>query len=126
MLNSALHLRWCVFSDHQRRYEAPNNAEDTKEQPMEASPPLIDDVSIAEEIPYPDLEVNSMVEVTHRIKSYGVIRWIGIPEGSKSKSPVAGIELETPLTNGGTDGTFGKQRYFHCEPHKAHFEGLGL
>ncbi|XP_033626326.1 uncharacterized protein LOC117289348 isoform X2 [Asterias rubens] len=117
-----------LVDDIMKIEEVSNNAVDikpvTKELSLEAGYHSIDDVSATEVVSYPDLEVNSMVEVTHNTKSYGVIRWIGIPDGSKSVSLVAGIELETPLTNGGTDGTFNKQRYFQCEPHKALFVHL--
>ncbi|XP_038067277.1 ubiquitin carboxyl-terminal hydrolase CYLD-like isoform X2 [Patiria miniata] len=71
---------------------------------------------------YPDLEVNSMVEVKPSDKTlFGVIRWIGVPAVSKSNKPVAGIELESSIDYGATDGTFNKQRYFQCEPNKAIF-----
>ncbi|XP_038067617.1 uncharacterized protein LOC119737375 isoform X2 [Patiria miniata] len=71
---------------------------------------------------YPDLEVNSMVEVKPSDKTlFGVIRWIGVPAVSKSNKPVAGIELESSIDHGATDGTFNKQRCFQCEPNKAIF-----
>ncbi|XP_038067696.1 uncharacterized protein LOC119737423 isoform X6 [Patiria miniata] len=70
----------------------------------------------------PDLEVNSMVEVKPSDKTlFGVIRWIGVLVGSKSNKPVAGIELESSIDHGATDGTFNKQHYFQCEPNKAIF-----
>ncbi|XP_022082188.1 uncharacterized protein LOC110974701 isoform X2 [Acanthaster planci] len=70
----------------------------------------------------PDLDVNSMVEVKPSDKThYGVIRWIGVPMGSKTNRKIAGIELESPISQGATDGTFNKQRYFKCEPRKAIF-----
>ncbi|XP_069740332.1 ubiquitin carboxyl-terminal hydrolase CYLD [Narcine bancroftii] len=69
---------------------------------------------------YRDLEVGSMVEV--RLPSnavvYGVIRWIGTPEGNRHR--FAGIELDYELKHG-SDGTFEKNRYFECEQNKALF-----
>ncbi|XP_048406537.1 ubiquitin carboxyl-terminal hydrolase CYLD isoform X2 [Stegostoma tigrinum] len=66
------------------------------------------------------LEVESMVEVKlpNNAIVYGVIRWIGIPEGHDSLW--AGIELDYELNNA-SDGTFGKNRYFCCEQNKATF-----
>ncbi|XP_048464216.1 ubiquitin carboxyl-terminal hydrolase CYLD-like isoform X3 [Rhincodon typus] len=66
------------------------------------------------------LEVESMVEVKlpNNAIVYGVIRWIGIPEGHDSLW--AGIELDYELNNA-SDGTFEKNRYFCCEQNKATF-----
>ncbi|XP_067856397.1 ubiquitin carboxyl-terminal hydrolase CYLD [Heptranchias perlo] len=70
----------------------------------------------------PDLEVESMVEVrlANNAIVYGVIRWIGTVEGG---SRWAGIELDYELKDG-SDGTFGKNRYFKCERNKAIFRLL--
>ncbi|XP_072412422.1 ubiquitin carboxyl-terminal hydrolase CYLD isoform X2 [Chiloscyllium punctatum] len=66
------------------------------------------------------LEVESMVEVKlpNNAIVYGVIRWIGIPEGHDSLW--AGIELDYELKDA-SDGTFEKYRYFCCEQNKATF-----
>ncbi|XP_043566680.1 ubiquitin carboxyl-terminal hydrolase CYLD isoform X2 [Chiloscyllium plagiosum] len=66
------------------------------------------------------LEVESMVEVKlpNNAIVYGVIRWIGIPEGHDSLW--AGIELDYELKDA-SDGTFEKNRYFCCEQNKATF-----
>uniref|UniRef100_UPI00398E4D7D ubiquitin carboxyl-terminal hydrolase CYLD isoform X2 n=1 Tax=Pristiophorus japonicus TaxID=55135 RepID=UPI00398E4D7D len=68
----------------------------------------------------PALEVESMVEVrlSNDAIVYGVIRWIGTPEGCNVRW--AGIELDYEL-KGGSDGTFGENRYFKCEWNKAIF-----
>ncbi|XP_078411077.1 ubiquitin carboxyl-terminal hydrolase CYLD isoform X1 [Cetorhinus maximus] len=69
------------------------------------------------------LEVESMVEVKlpNNAIVYGVIRWIGTPEGHHSRW--AGIELDYEL-NDASDGTFEKIRYFNCEQNKAIFKPL--
>ncbi|XP_032897748.1 ubiquitin carboxyl-terminal hydrolase CYLD-like isoform X2 [Amblyraja radiata] len=71
----------------------------------------------------PALEVGSMVEVQLRSNlAYGVIRWIGIPEGKVQR--MAGIELDYEQKTG-SDGTFEKRQYFVCEKNKALFIQLG-
>ena len=77
---------------------APNKQEyvrpTVREHPMETNIPLIDEGQLDDTVLFPDLAINSMIEVTHGTKCYGVIRWIGgIPELSKSKELIAGIEL---------------------------------
>ncbi|XP_067904644.1 ubiquitin carboxyl-terminal hydrolase CYLD isoform X2 [Heterodontus francisci] len=69
------------------------------------------------------LDVESMVEVRlpNNAIVYGVIRWIGTPEGHSTHW--AGIELDYELKNG-SDGTFEKNRYFRCEWNKAIFMPL--
>ncbi|CAH1778728.1 unnamed protein product [Owenia fusiformis] len=67
-----------------------------------------------------DLAVGSMVEVRGRLVVYGVIRWIGILPTSKSKQPIAGLEMEEESPTY-TDGTFGNERYFTCPPNKGFF-----
>ncbi|XP_059836824.1 ubiquitin carboxyl-terminal hydrolase CYLD isoform X4 [Hypanus sabinus] len=69
------------------------------------------------------LEVGSMVEVRlpNNAVVFGVIRWIGTPEGNRHQ--FAGIELDYELENG-SDGTFEKNRYFECEQNKAIFMQL--
>ncbi|XP_062897209.1 ubiquitin carboxyl-terminal hydrolase CYLD isoform X1 [Mobula hypostoma] len=69
------------------------------------------------------LEVGSMVEVQlpNNAVVFGVIRWIGTPEGNRHQ--FAGIELDYELENG-SDGTFEKNRYFECEQNKAMFMQL--
>lgn len=64
------------------------------------------------------LEVGSMAEVIslNGLTVYGVIRWIGVPEGKKNCW--AGLELDNEATTC-SDGTFGTKRYFTCEENKA-------
>uniref|UniRef100_A0A673H2B4 ubiquitinyl hydrolase 1 n=1 Tax=Sinocyclocheilus rhinocerous TaxID=307959 RepID=A0A673H2B4_9TELE len=64
------------------------------------------------------LEVESMAEVIslNGLTVYGVIRWIGVPEGKKNCW--AGLELDSEATTC-LDGTFGTKRYFTCEGNKA-------
>ncbi|XP_028854767.1 ubiquitin carboxyl-terminal hydrolase CYLD [Denticeps clupeoides] len=71
------------------------------------------------------LEVGSMVELSSgsNVVLYGVIKWIGTPEGKKGEW--AGIELDCE-TNGCTDGTIGTQRFFTCKGKRALFVPLGL
>ncbi|XP_074838510.1 ubiquitin carboxyl-terminal hydrolase CYLD-like isoform X2 [Carettochelys insculpta] len=73
------------------------------------------------ELPLPQLEVNSMVEV-HDPPIYGVIRWIGEP--LDVGETIAGLELEDPLPSGCTDGIYRGVRYFQCPPGKALFVRL--
>ncbi|XP_056324160.1 ubiquitin carboxyl-terminal hydrolase CYLD [Danio aesculapii] len=69
------------------------------------------------------LEVGSMAEVLslNGLTVYGVIRWIGVPEGKKNCW--AGLELDTEATTC-SDGTLGTKRYFTCEVNKALFVPL--
>ncbi|XP_048676262.1 ubiquitin carboxyl-terminal hydrolase CYLD-like isoform X3 [Caretta caretta] len=74
-----------------------------------------------EELAFPLLEINSMVEV-HDPPIYGVIRWIGAPPDVGET--IAGLELEEPLPSGCTDGIYRGMRYFQCPPGKALFVKL--
>ncbi|XP_073681595.1 ubiquitin carboxyl-terminal hydrolase CYLD [Garra rufa] len=69
------------------------------------------------------LEVGSMAEVIslNGLTVYGVIRWIGVPEGKKNCW--AGLELDNEATTC-SDGKFGTKRYFTCEGNKALFVPL--
>uniref|UniRef100_A0A672SXU1 ubiquitinyl hydrolase 1 n=1 Tax=Sinocyclocheilus grahami TaxID=75366 RepID=A0A672SXU1_SINGR len=69
------------------------------------------------------LEVGSMAEVIslNGLTVYGVIRWIGVPEGKKNCW--AGLELDNEVTTC-SDGTIGTKRYFTCEGNKALFVPL--
>ncbi|XP_016297915.1 ubiquitin carboxyl-terminal hydrolase CYLD-like isoform X2 [Sinocyclocheilus anshuiensis] len=69
------------------------------------------------------LEVGSMAEVIslNGLTVYGVIRWIGVPEGKKNCW--AGLELDNAATTC-SDGTIGTKRYFTCEGNKALFVPL--
>ncbi|XP_052466565.1 ubiquitin carboxyl-terminal hydrolase CYLD-like [Carassius gibelio] len=64
------------------------------------------------------LEVGSMAEVIslNGQTVYGVIRWIGVPEGKKNCW--AGLELDNEVATC-SDGTFDTKRYFTCEGSKA-------
>ncbi|KAG1949589.1 ubiquitin carboxyl-terminal hydrolase CYLD [Pimephales promelas] len=69
------------------------------------------------------LEVGSMAEVIslNGLTVYGVIRWIGVPDGKKNYW--AGLELDNEVTTC-SDGTLGTIRYFTCEGNKALFVPL--
>ncbi|XP_078337442.1 ubiquitin carboxyl-terminal hydrolase CYLD-like isoform X3 [Crassostrea virginica] len=72
----------------------------------------------------PDLEVGSMVEVMSNPPLYGVIRWMGyLPDQKDPVKPIAGLEMEEEIS-AGTDGSFGKHRFFSCPPKKAFFVPL--
>ncbi|XP_062592565.1 ubiquitin carboxyl-terminal hydrolase CYLD-like [Saccostrea cucullata] len=72
----------------------------------------------------PDLEVGSMVEVMSNPPLYGVIRWMGyLPDQKEPVKPIAGLEMEEEIS-AGTDGSFGKHRFFSCPPKKAFFVPL--
>ncbi|UYV63455.1 CYLD [Cordylochernes scorpioides] len=78
----------------------------------------------AESTPAAELEVGSVVEVSiNQSPCYGVIRWIGDPNGDSRKMLLAGVELEEEHP-GCTDGTLNGKRYFTCPPHKAYFVRL--
>lgn len=66
------------------------------------------------------LEVGSLVEVVSNsgITVYGVIQWLGVPEGKTNEW--AGIELDYEV-NGCSDGKYGGQRYFTCKGNRALF-----
>ncbi|XP_061688425.1 ubiquitin carboxyl-terminal hydrolase CYLD [Syngnathoides biaculeatus] len=66
------------------------------------------------------LEVGSLVEVVSNtgITVYGVVRWLGIPDGKTSEW--AGIELDYNV-NHCSDGTYGGQRLFSCKKGRALF-----
>lgn len=66
------------------------------------------------------LEVGSMVEVVSNsgVTVYGVIQWLGVPEGKTDKW--AGIELDYEV-NGCSDGKHRGQRYFTCKMGRALF-----
>ncbi|MBN3304926.1 CYLD hydrolase, partial [Amia calva] len=66
------------------------------------------------------LEVGSMVEfkAINLATLYGVVRWIGVPEGKNQ--PWAGVELDYEV-KGCTDGKLGVHRYFTCNGNKAMF-----
>ncbi|XP_017286020.1 ubiquitin carboxyl-terminal hydrolase CYLD [Kryptolebias marmoratus] len=66
------------------------------------------------------LEVGSIVEVVSNsgVKVYGVIRWLGIPEGKTGDW--AGVELDYDVS-GCSDGTYGGQRFFTCKGSRALF-----
>ncbi|XP_067098595.1 ubiquitin carboxyl-terminal hydrolase CYLD [Osmerus mordax] len=68
-------------------------------------------------------EVGSMVEVMSNtgITVFGVIRWIGAPEGKKSNW--AGIELDYEV-KGCSDGKYKGQQYFSCKDSSALFVPL--
>ncbi|OCT84366.1 ubiquitin carboxyl-terminal hydrolase CYLD [Xenopus laevis] len=67
------------------------------------------------------LEVGSLAEVKENPPFYGVIRWIGQPDGVNEM--LAGLELEDECA-GCTDGTFKGTKYFTCAPKKALFVKL--
>lgn len=52
---------------------------------------------------------------------YGVIRWIGCVQGFDP--PIAGLELEDEVPNGG-DGMFANKRYFTCASRRSLFRPL--
>nr|XP_015220280.1 PREDICTED: ubiquitin carboxyl-terminal hydrolase CYLD-like isoform X3 [Lepisosteus oculatus] len=83
------------------------------------SPPITSDPGPAL-TPHPSLEVGSMVEIPagNGAMVYGVVRWIGTPEGKNQ--PWAGVELDYEM-KGCSDGRFGAQRYFTCNGNKAMF-----
>lgn len=66
------------------------------------------------------LEVGSLVEVVSNsgITVYGVIQWLGVPEGKTNEW--AGIELDYEV-NGCSDGKYGGQSYFTCKGNRALF-----
>ncbi|XP_067287245.1 ubiquitin carboxyl-terminal hydrolase CYLD [Pseudorasbora parva] len=74
-------------------------------------------------LPHYSLEVGSMAEVIslNGLTVFGVIRWIGVPDGKKNDW--AGLELDTEATTC-SDGMFGTKRYFTCEGNKALFVPL--
>ncbi|XP_057218280.1 ubiquitin carboxyl-terminal hydrolase CYLD [Triplophysa rosa] len=70
-------------------------------------------------------EVGSMVEVMsdNGMTIYGVIRWIGVPEGKKNDW--AGLELDSEfISSDNSDGMFGTKRYFTCKGNTALFVPL--
>lgn len=69
------------------------------------------------------LEVGSMVEVESNtgVIVYGVIWWMGVPEGKRSTW--AGIELDYEM-NGCSDGKYEGRRYFTCRVYRALFVPL--
>ncbi|XP_051529052.1 ubiquitin carboxyl-terminal hydrolase CYLD isoform X2 [Myxocyprinus asiaticus] len=69
------------------------------------------------------LEVGSMVEVItgNGLTIYGVIRWIGVPEGKKNCW--VGLELDNEMTTC-SDGMFGTKQYFTCQGNRALFVPL--
>ncbi|XP_030633060.1 ubiquitin carboxyl-terminal hydrolase CYLD [Chanos chanos] len=83
----------------------------------------IRDVSAKQTLSHHRLEVGSVVEVMsgNGVIIYGVIRWLGIPEGKKSDW--AGLELDNELTTN-SDGKFGTKRYFTCKGNRALFVPL--
>ncbi|XP_070707407.1 ubiquitin carboxyl-terminal hydrolase CYLD [Pempheris klunzingeri] len=66
------------------------------------------------------LEVGSTVEVVSNsgITVYGVVQWLGVPEGKAAEW--AGIELDYEVS-GCSDGKYGSQRYFTCKGNRALF-----
>ncbi|XP_014826943.1 PREDICTED: uncharacterized protein LOC106906260 [Poecilia mexicana] len=66
------------------------------------------------------LEVGSLVEVVNNagVTVYGVIRWLGIPEGKLETW--AGVELDYEVA-GCSDGVYKDQRYFTCKENCALF-----
>ncbi|KTG43751.1 hypothetical protein cypCar_00021283 [Cyprinus carpio] len=79
--------------------------------------------SSIQSLSHSSLEVGSMAEVIslNGLTVFGVIRWIGVPEGKKNCW--AGLELDNEATTC-SDGTFGTKRYFTCEGNKALFVPL--
>ncbi|XP_059393297.1 ubiquitin carboxyl-terminal hydrolase CYLD [Carassius carassius] len=79
--------------------------------------------STIQSLSHSSLEVGSMAEVIslNGLTVFGVIRWIGVPEGKKNCW--AGLELDNEVTTC-SDGTFGTKRYFTCEGNKALFVPL--
>ncbi|XP_071823939.1 uncharacterized protein [Apostichopus japonicus] len=68
-----------------------------------------------EEPPYPDLTLDSLVEVNYGEQTLsGVIAWIGEIKGIDGHGILAGVELDNSLDVGGTDGTFNGTRCFNC------------
>ncbi|XP_038659534.1 ubiquitin carboxyl-terminal hydrolase CYLD isoform X1 [Scyliorhinus canicula] len=112
---STPHLPSGATSDHSKN----SNHYTLKTFPPGMSTPSSPDAEPAES-ENPALEVESMVEVKLHNNAivYGVIRWIGTPEGYCNRW--AGIELDYEL-NDANDGTFEKNRYFNCEQNKAIF-----
>ncbi|XP_071823931.1 uncharacterized protein [Apostichopus japonicus] len=69
-----------------------------------------------EEPPYPDLTLDSLVEVNYGEQTLsGVIAWIGEINGIDGHGILAGVELDDYLDVGGTDGTFSGTRCFNCQ-----------
>ncbi|XP_057292245.1 ubiquitin carboxyl-terminal hydrolase CYLD-like [Hydractinia symbiolongicarpus] len=65
------------------------------------------------------LQVGSMAQIVISSKAhYGVIRWTGYPTNIPYK--LAGLELENPI-EGGTDGTFQRERFFVCQHGRGFF-----
>uniref|UniRef100_A0AAQ4QAR7 Glutathione hydrolase n=1 Tax=Gasterosteus aculeatus aculeatus TaxID=481459 RepID=A0AAQ4QAR7_GASAC len=66
------------------------------------------------------LEVGSMVEVVSNsgVTVYGVVQWLGVPEGKTAKW--AGIELDYEVKSC-CDGMYRGQRYFTCKVGRALF-----
>ena len=93
--------KFLSFQSHDGSFLFPSPAADDKveDSQMKQLPPeaSIHFPSFHEEPPEevdPDLDVNSMVEVRPSDKThYGVIRWIGVPEGSRNNQKIAGVEL---------------------------------
>ncbi|XP_065098177.1 ubiquitin carboxyl-terminal hydrolase CYLD [Paramisgurnus dabryanus] len=81
--------------------------------------------TIQTSIPHPEFSmgVGSMVEVISDDSTtvYGVIRWIGVPEGKKDCW--AGLELDNEFISG-SDGMFGSKQYFTCKENTALFVPL--
>ncbi|XP_014216549.1 ubiquitin carboxyl-terminal hydrolase CYLD [Copidosoma floridanum] len=71
-----------------------------------------------------DLRIDTCVKVlVHGETHYGVIRWIGSPEGNNTNKIMAAIELDD-IHPSATDGTYQNVRYFQCSPQKAWFADL--
>ncbi|PIK48541.1 hypothetical protein BSL78_14596 [Apostichopus japonicus] len=69
-----------------------------------------------EEPPYPDLTLDSLVEVNYGEQTLsGVIAWIGEIKGIDGHGILAGVKLDNYLDVGGTDGTFNGTRCFNCQ-----------
>ncbi|XP_040040448.2 ubiquitin carboxyl-terminal hydrolase CYLD isoform X1 [Gasterosteus aculeatus] len=87
----------------------------------EVTPESMDTETTPVEKDCADLSLNSVVEVTlAKGTSYGIIRWIGTPQGCPDT--MAGLELDEP--DGVSDGTFKGKRFFDCAPKKALFVKL--
>lgn len=68
-------------------------------------------------IPGTHLEVGSLIEVSTDVLDvqYGLIKWIGLPDGHQQ--PLVGVELENEVFNTPldvTDGTWRGHRLFRC------------
>lgn len=69
-----------------------------------------------------DFEIGSMVEVELEGQPFfGVIKWIGYVAGYDQ--PIAGLELEEEVPNGG-DGMFANKRYFTCSSRRSIFRPI--